>query len=115
MIDDKANALIDKILADYEKNGATADVTVPMIKDLRQIAKDSQDPLVIRVLRHTSDFITDNEGFDLDYFAETYDEEEDGEYIEEDQDSFVYLMELVKQSDNKFNREEIRKYVDLLK
>ena len=77
MTDDKANALVDKIIADYEKNGVSVDSTVPMIQDLRQIAKDNQDPLVIRVLRHTCDYITDNQAFELNFFEETFEEEEE--------------------------------------
>lgn len=114
MTDDKAIKLIDKIQKDYEKNGATVDGTIPMLKDLRQIALDNEDPLVTRTLRHTYEHIEENNGFDLDFFAETYDEEEDGEEQQEG-DSFLYLLDLLRHSENKFNRDEIRNFRELLK
>jgi hypothetical protein len=59
--------------------------------------------------------LTENEAYDLEV---QYEEDEDGsEYPIEisDEENLVYFLTLLKKSDNKINREEIKEYRTALK
>ena len=74
-----------------------------------------QDPLVVKLLRLTYEFLTENESFDV---QAQYDEDEEGnEYpmeIEE-KENLLYLLNLLKNADHKINREEMKDYRTALK
>jgi hypothetical protein len=111
----RANQKLEQIIETVEKKGITAPSLVDDLKELREMALLEQDPLVVKVLRLTYEFITENECFDVEA---QYEEDEDGnEYpIEiEDQDNLLYLLNLLKNADHKINREEIKDYRSALK
>ncbi len=111
----RANQKLEQIIETVEKKGITAPSLVDDLKELREMALLEQDPLVVKVLRLTYEFITENECFDVEA---QYEEDEDGnEYpIEiEDQDNLLYLLSLLKNADHKINREEIKDYRSALK
>jgi hypothetical protein len=110
-----ANEKLDLIITSVEKSGLKATKLVDHLKDLRELALKEQDPLVIKVLRLTHEFITENKVFDV---QAQYDEDEDGnEYpIEiEDKENLLYLLNLLKNAEHKINREEIKDYRTALK
>jgi hypothetical protein len=79
------------------------------------MAQKEQDPLVIKVLRLTYEYLQENEAFGI---QAQYDEDEDGnEYpLEiEDNENLLYLLNLLINADHKLNREEIKDYRTALK
>ena len=94
----KANELISKILKEIEKNSVKPDSLVPMLKELRDLAKTEEDPLITRSLRLVYEHIEANGGWEFQTL-------EDSEEVEE---NLTYLISLYEKSDNKYNRDEIR-------
>jgi hypothetical protein len=110
-----ANIKLDSIIANVEKKGLSAKGLIDDLKELRELALKEQDPLVVKVLRLTYEFLTENEGFDVQ--AQYEEDEEGNEYpIEIDEkENLLYLLNLLKNADHKINREEIKDYRTALK
>ncbi len=110
-----ANQKLDKIIEKVEKQGVTAPGLIDDLKDLRQSALLEQDPLVVKVLRLTYEFLDENECFDVQ--AQFEEDEEGNEYpVEiEDKENLLYLLNLLRNADHKINREEIKDYRSSLK
>lgn len=110
-----ANIKLDSIIANVEKKGISAKGLIDDLKELRELALKEQDPLVVKVLRLTYEFLTENEGFDVQ--AQYEEDEEGNEYpIEIDEkENLLYLLNLLKNADHKINREEIKDYRTALK
>ena len=110
-----ANEKLDAIIASVEKSGLKATKLIDNLKDLRELALKEQDPLVVKVLRLTYEFIAENKVFDVQ--AQYEEDEEGNEYpIEiEDKDNLLYLLNLLKNAEHKINREEIKDYRTSLK
>ena len=110
------NTKIEAIIKKVEKEGILAKGLIDDLKELRELAKKEQDPLVVKVLRLTYEYLTENEAFDVEG---QYDEDEDGnEYpLEgiEDQENLLYLLNLLINAEHKINREEIKDYRSALK
>ncbi|MEY4351192.1 MAG: hypothetical protein RL078_1259 [Bacteroidota bacterium] len=111
----RANQKLEQIIETVEKKGLAAPSLVADLKELREMALLEQDPLVVKVLRLTYEFITENECFDVE--AQYEEDEEGNEYpIEiEDQENLLYLLNLLKNAEHKINREEIKDYRSALK
>lgn len=104
----KTAEMIDKIEADYKKNGFTTN-TIELLKELRLVYRDEiKDPTLTKTCRLCYEFIENFGHMDLEIMISEADEEEgiEAEYIESD-DLFTYLLELLRDADNKYNREEI--------
>lgn len=110
-----ANKKLEAIIAKVEKDGLSANKLIDDLKELREYALKEQDPLVTKVLRLSYEYLGENNAFDVQ--AQYEEDEEENEYpIEiEDVDNFLYLMNLLKKSDHKINREEIKDYRTALK
>jgi hypothetical protein len=98
-----------------EKDGILYSGVIEDLKELREQALKEQDPLVVKVLRLTYEFLQDRNSFDVQ--AQYEEDEEENEYpIEiEDKENFLYLLNLLKNADHKINREEIKDYRTALK
>jgi hypothetical protein len=110
-----ANKQLESIIAKVEKDGVLASGLIDDLKGLREIALKEEDPLVVKVLRLTYEFIEDRQGFDV---QGQFDEDEEGnEYPMEieDQENLVYLLNLLLNAEHKINREEIKDYRSALK
>lgn len=110
-----ANKKLEAIIANVEKDGILYKGIVEDLKELREQALKEQDPLVVKVLRLSYEYLQDRQAFDV---QAQYEEDEEGqEYpIEiEDQDNLLYLLNLLKNADHKINREEIKDYRSSLK
>jgi hypothetical protein len=94
----KANELIEKIIKDIEKNSVNVEALVPMLKELRDMAKTEEDPLITRSIRLVYEHLEAKGGWEFQTL-------EDSEEVEE---NLSYLMTLYAKSDNKYNRDEIR-------
>ena len=111
----RANQKLEQIIANVEKKGLEAPKIIDDLKELREMALLEQDPLVVKSLRLTYEFLQENECFDVEA---QYEEDEDGnEYpIEiDDKDNLLYFLNLLKNADHKINREEIKDYRSALK
>jgi hypothetical protein len=94
----KANELIDKIIKEIEKNSVNVETLVPMLKELRDMSKTEEDPLITRSIRLACEHLEEKGGWEFQTL-------EDSEEVEE---NLTYLMSLYAKSDNKYNRDEIR-------
>lgn len=112
---EEANKLIDKLLKAIEKNGVNEKLTSDL-KKLREWALKEEDPLVTKVIRLSYEYIEENECFDISV-AKDEDEEGNEFYLDPgtDEENFSYLLNLLKNNENEYNREEIKDYRTQLK
>lgn len=110
-----ANEKLDALIKNVEKKGVEAPKLIDELKALRELALKERDPLVVKVLRLTYEFLEENQSFDVE--AQFEEDEEGNEYpIEiDDKDNLLYLLNLLKNADHKINREEIKDYRSSLK
>ena len=108
---EEANKLIDKAIEVVDKKGLDAGALEEILKEAREYAKKEEDALVTKTLRLIYEYIDENEAFDIEVSIEEEDEEEDFEQEEmTDIENLKYLLELIKKSENTYNREEIKGY-----
>ena len=110
-----ANKKLETIISKVESEGIAYKELVEDLKELREQALKEQDPLVGKVLRLSYEFLQDRKAFDVQ--AQYEEDEEGNEYpLEiEDQENFLYLLNLLKNAEHKINREEIKDYRTALK
>lgn len=110
-----ANKMIDDILSIVEKKGIDVAKLTPKLTELREFGLKEEDPLVTKAIRLTNEYINEFKAFDVEV---QYEEDEDGsEYPLEitDVENLMYFLNLLKKSDHKINREEIKEYRTALK
>ena len=95
MKDPKANKLLDDLIKSTYKNFDTAAVA-EKLTEIRAFALAEADPLATKLLRLSREYIEKNGQFDLAF-----------EGPEEGENKFHYFIELLKGSDNKYNRKEM--------
>jgi hypothetical protein len=100
----KANEIISEIISDVEKDSVNIETLIPKLKNLREMAKAEEDPLITRSIRLVCEHLEANEGWEHQTL-------EDSEEIEE---NLIYLVSLWLKSDNKYNRDEIREIADTM-
>ena len=100
-----ANDKLSAIIKMVEKNGVTAPELISELKALRTIALTEKDPLVVKVLRLTYEYLSDNESFNVE--GQFEEDEEGNEYpIEIDEkENLLYLLSLLENAEQKLNRE----------
>ncbi|MDR6302121.1 hypothetical protein [Mesonia maritima] len=108
----KAQKLIKKILDDLDHAGIITNTLVSDLKELRPYAVEEERPVIAKAIRLTYEHIEENFTFDIPIPED--EPIEDDEEIEKEEvkpeESLIYLMSLIKDSDNKRNIEEIREY-----
>ena len=108
----KAKKQILKVISDIEK-GAEAEAIATEIMEIRKIALTEEDPLLVKTFRIIADKIKEDESLDFDIEIEVPEEDviegEEEEYEAPD-NHLTYLLSLMADSDNKYNREEIKLY-----
>jgi hypothetical protein len=105
MKNEKAQKLIAAIIKEVEKENFDVKKVSEQITELREIARELQDPLVLKTLRFIKEKLADGSKFELE--IESEDEEEE---VEIPENQLLYLFQLLLDSDNKYNREEIKQY-----
>ena len=125
---------VDAITDEVNKNGLVVDNLIKHLQELREIAKEEGDPLVVKVLRLVYTYMEDEDVFDLDLLAEeeiedieeleeeTEEEEQEGEKKEEEEvvietvedfearrENFIYFLGLVRDAENEYNRKELKR------
>ena len=104
MKNSKANELIAEIIKEVESNSVNVDALIPMLTELREMAKMEQDPLITRSIRLVMEHLNENGGWE-------YQTLEDSEEVEE---NLTYLISLYAKSENKYNRDEIREIANAM-
>ncbi|MAW65439.1 MAG: hypothetical protein CMD18_04500 [Flavobacteriales bacterium] len=103
----KAKELLKKVVVDVEANVSIESIG-EQLSEIRKIALQLDDPLVVKTLRITKEKIEEDESLDFDIELEI--PEEDLEEYEEPNNHLSYLLNLLVDSENKYNREEIKWY-----
>jgi len=107
---------LTQIIRSVEKSGVTAKNLIQELKALRELAKIEKDPLVIKLLRFTYEYLQENETFDVEG---QFEEDEEGNRFPiegiDDKENLVYLLTLMQNAEQKINREELKDYRDALK
>lgn len=115
MVRAESNAKIDKLIAELEK-GFNVEATASALMNLREDALKDEDPLLAKTFRLAAEYIRENDCFD--HTVEKEENEEGEEFLLEpgsDSENMIYLLQLIKKSENKFNREEIKEMRTFLK
>lgn len=115
MVRAESNAKIDKLIKQVE-GGFNAETICPALMDLREDALADKDPLLAKTFRLAAEYINENDCFD--HTVEKEENEEGEEFLLEpgtDAENLIYLLQLIKKSENKFNREEIKEMRTFLK
>jgi len=115
MKNDKAQKIYADIIKKLEKGDAKTDKLAGQIDDLRVIARELEDPLVLKTLRFIKEKLASGDEFELEIEEEEEDEVEvvEGEEaveVEVPENQLLYLFQLLVDSDNKYNRDEIKQY-----
>ena len=103
----KAKELLKKVVVDVEAEASVESVGEQLL-EIRKIALELEDPLVVKTLRILKEKLEEDESLDFDIELEI--PEEDLEEYEEPENHLSYLLNLLVDSDNKYNREEIKWY-----
>lgn len=112
----EANDLIDKIVKKLHKKNAELTDIVEDLKKLREFALEEQDPRVTKVIRLVYEYIQENNSFQISVQKE--EDEEGEEYLIDpgtDIENIEYALNLFKNCDNKYNRDELGELRDALK
>jgi hypothetical protein len=111
-----ANEKLAKITQSVQQYGVNAENLIEDLKSLRELAKTEKDPLVVKLLRFTYEYLQENESFDVEG---QFEEDEEGNRYPvdgiDDQENLIYLLSLLQNADQKVNREELKDYRDALK
>ena len=114
----KAQKLIDKILADLNRNGIILNSVVDDLKSLRPFSLEEKVPLIVKVLRLTYEHLEEYESFNIPIPNDEPIEEEGESPLAADFDakeSLHYLISLLKDLENKVNVADLRAYSNALK
>ncbi|MBI33860.1 MAG: hypothetical protein CMP67_00670 [Flavobacteriales bacterium] len=103
----KAKELLKKVVVDVEAEASIESIGEQLL-EIRNIALELNDPLVVKTLRIIKEKIEEDESLDFDIELEV--PEEDLEEYEEPDNHLSHLLNLLIDSDNKYNREEIKWY-----
>lgn len=111
----KARQKLEDIIKEVEKNNSVSPAVIEMLTDLRTYAVDEKQPVVAKALRLAAEHVEENESFIIPIPTdEPLEDEEDDVQLITGVESFVYFMNLIKNSKNKINVEELREYNRLM-
>jgi len=111
----QANILIDSIIENVQTHGLDASNLVDALKELRELSRSEEDPLVTKVLRLTYEYLIENDAFDVEAQYEEDDQGNEYPIDVEDADNLIYLLTLLKNAEHRINRSEIEDYRTALK
>jgi hypothetical protein len=116
----EGNKLINQIKKTLHKSGIIKEELITDLQTLRTFAVEENEPALAKLIRLIYEHIDQYDTF-LISIPEDEVLDENGEVLEKDEDDFDsvesldYLLSLMLESENKFNREEMNEYRDLLK
>lgn len=111
----EAKKIITEIIDDIKANSIVSASVIKKLKDLRVYAVEEKRPVVAKGLRLAYEHIEENDSFIIPIPTDEplEDEEVDVQLITGDE-SLIYFINLIKNSSNKLNLQEIREYNRLM-
>lgn len=106
MQESAANKLIEEIRKTTKKKGFDSEYLVEKFKELREFALKEEDPTVTKTLRLAYEFIDANDAFMIG--LEEFTPESNEECVD-------FFLQLLLDSQNELNREEIKEFRDVFK
>jgi hypothetical protein len=114
----EASVKINDLISALDK-GFDGEKIIESLTAIRELALKETDPLLVKVTRLAYEYIKENDCFDytVEKVDRDYEEGEEEELMEPgtNSENLTYLMQLIKKSDNEFNREEIKEMRTWLK
>ena len=110
----KTKKFLDKIIDEVNQKGIEYNSLTDSLQELREMVVKEDLPVLAKVIRLTYQHLEMFEDF---YIPIPEDEPlDDGEEKEniKGKESILYLLNLIKQHNNKFNQEELREYIQYL-
>ena len=106
---------IDNIIEDINQNNIEPEEISEKLKHLRTYAVEYKKPVVAKALRLAYEHIDENDSFIIPIPTdEPLEGEEDDVQLITGDESMVYLLNLIKNSSNAMNLQEIREYIRLM-
>jgi len=106
---------IDSVIKVVTQNSIEPEEISEKLKHLRTYAVEYKKPVVAKVLRLAYEHIDENDSFIIPIPTdEPLEGEEDDVQLITGDESLVYLLNLIKNSSNAMNLQEIREYIKLL-
>lgn len=111
----EALKLIEHIINNIHQKSIEPDKISKELQQLREFAVDEKRPVVAKALRLAYEHIEENESFIIPIPTdEPLEGEEDDVQLITGDESIIYLLNLIKNSSNKINLQEIREYNRLM-
>lgn len=110
----KTKKFLDKIIDEVYQKGIEYNSLIDSLKELRELVVKENLPVLAKVIRLTYQHLDMFEDF---YIPIPEDEPLDDNQEKENvkgKESLLYLFNLIKHHDNKFNQEELREYISYL-
>jgi hypothetical protein len=102
----KGKEVLKRIQNSYAENGLAVDQLVPLLKELRPYAIEIENPLLVKIIRMTYEHLEEYNDFLIRYVDDS---------LGEEVNDFGYLLQLIADPDNKYNKEDLQEYRDRLK
>lgn len=106
MNDPQGREILQKIKDIHKEKGLDVEALVPEMVSLRERALVLKDPTLVKIIRLAFEHLKEHGEFKVEYV----DPEEVGGLS-----NFEYLLGLLTDPDNKYNREELQEFRDYLK
>jgi len=105
----KAQKIINSLLKEISKEFKAESIS-EQLTALRTIALELEDPLVVKTLRLVKEKIAEDDEFVVEIEQIDSEDDDEEEEYEEPENHLEYLLQLLLDSENKYNREEIKLY-----
>jgi hypothetical protein len=110
----KTKKFLDKIIDEVDQKGIEYNSLTDSLQELREMVVKEDLPVLAKVIRLTYQHLEMFEDFYIPIPEdEPLDEEQEKENVK-GKESILYLLNLIKHHDNKFNQEELREYIQYL-
>lgn len=111
----EARKAIENIIAEINQKSIEPEIISEKLKQLRNFAVEEKKPVVAKALRLAYEHIEENDSFIIPIPTdEPLEGEEDDVQLITGDESMIYLLNLIKNSSNKINLQEIREYNRLM-
>jgi hypothetical protein len=105
MMDQQARALLEQIAELYRTQGPVVEQLSPLLQAYREYALKAENPLATKVARLAFEHLEAYGDFMVKYIDED---------LEEEVSNFEYLLQLLGDPDNKYNKEDLQDMRDYL-
>lgn len=111
----EARKAIENIIAEINQKSIEPEIISEKLKHLREFAIEEKKPVVAKALRLACEHVIENDSFIIPIPTdEPLEGEEDDVQLITGDESMIYLLNLIKNSSNKINLQEIREYNRLM-